>query len=256
MTMLKPFALGLSVLALTACGTSMPQDLLNTNSGAGNQKATVNGSLIKGDGSPATNATVVLIREISGGSQDVASTRTNGSGNYEFKDVIAGEYRVAYVVQSEDQRKRGDIIFYTPSDNRTTDNFGFISTGNFRFDGNSQRAFQVPQINIGWRSQLIPNGDRLPMNSAIRFSWAAAPNARSYNVDIRDSNNNPFYKSPLVDTTSFTWSDLKGNQGSYVGQSLKAGDTYYFLVNALFDDSSSGPAPVTGGTTTAKFVMN
>lgn len=258
-TWFKRFGIASSLLvltALTACNPgSLPTDLLGVPDGAGAKEASITGTIVKSDDSAAKNATLVLIQKVSGTDEDVQIIRSDSNGIYRFGDLPAGEYRLAFVLQSETERKNGTTKYYDPTgDEQSSQYFGFITTGTFSYDGNSETAYQVPQMNVGWISKLSPHNIAVSAASPIQFSWAAVQGATGYTVDIRDSSNNPFYKK-AVSGTSFSWSDLTGNQGNNSGKAVKAGQTYYYLIAAGLDRSGSGdgPTPTYGGTALAKF---
>ncbi|PKL76820.1 MAG: hypothetical protein CVV27_08320 [Candidatus Melainabacteria bacterium HGW-Melainabacteria-1] len=261
----KPFTrqfkfagLGLAVaLALVACNPgSLPPSTIGVPPGAGTQTASITGSVVKADLTPANNATLVLIQRTGNADRDVQIVRTDSNGIYRFTNISAGEYRLAFVLQTESERKENVTKYYDPNDSLASRYFGFITTGNFTYSGTAGSAFQVPQLNVGWVSGLTPHATTVNNNGPISFSWAPVTGAVKYIVDIRDANNNPFYKSGELSSSSFSWSDLKGNQGANNGRSLSPG-TYYYLVNATLNRSNvgSGPTPTYGGTALASFTV-
>lgn len=252
-------AAGVSLIALTALTACNPGDLptnvIGTPDNAGAQKASITGTIVKSDSSAAKNATMVIIQKVSGTDKDIQIVRSDSNGIYRFSDLPAGQYRLAFVLQSEQERKDGTTKYYDPTnDEQSAKYFGFITTATFEYDGNTDTAYQVPQMNVGWESALSPHDESVSASSPIKFSWNAAEGATGYTVDIRDSSNNPFYKAS-VKTNSFTWSDMKGNQGNNSGKTVSAGQTYYYLIAASLDRSNSGdgPTPTYGGTALAKF---
>jgi hypothetical protein len=247
----------LALVSISACNPgAQPGNTIGIPVGAGVQKASISGSVVKSNLSPAESATLVLIQRIGQQDRDVQIVRSDNNGSFRFNDVAAGEYRIAFVLQSESERKdpQSPAKRYDPEkDPATGQSFSFISTGNFTFNGTSTSSIQIPQINIGWSTNLEPHSKSVGNNQPIRFSWGSAVGAQSYSLDIRDGNNNAFYKSPEISGNTFTWSDLTGNQGSNQGVKLRAG-TYYYLVNAKLSASSSGSLlPQTGGTALAQF---
>lgn len=248
-----------SAAFLVACNpSSLPNSTIGLPPGAGTQKASITGSVVKADLSPARNATMVLIQRTGGTDRDVQIVRTDNNGLYRFNDIPAGQYRLAFVLQTESERKANTTKYYNPStDAQSGQYFSFITTDNFTFGGNSGAAFQVPQLNVGWVSGLSPNLTTVDGDGPIRINWSSVEGATSYIVDIRDGNNNPFYKSGELTGTSFNWTDLKGNQGANNGVALKPGN-YYYIVNARLNRSSvgSGPTPTYGGTALAQFTVN
>ncbi|HEY9843313.1 MAG: carboxypeptidase-like regulatory domain-containing protein [Candidatus Sericytochromatia bacterium] len=260
---LKTLGAGLvaaAALALAACNPgTLPPNTIGVPPGAGTQKASITGSVVKADLSPARNATLVLIQKTGGADRDVQVVRTDSNGLYRFADIQAGEYRLAFVLQTESERKDPNAKpkFYDPAgDPQTAQYFSFITTANFVYGGNSGAAFQVPQMNVGWVSNLSPHATTVDSGKPVSFNWAAVPGATNYILDIRDANNNPFYKSGNITGTSFSWSDLRGNQGNNNGVAVKSG-TYYYLVNARLNRTSAGegPTPNYGGTALAKFTV-
>ncbi|PIQ23374.1 hypothetical protein COW36_03095 [bacterium (Candidatus Blackallbacteria) CG17_big_fil_post_rev_8_21_14_2_50_48_46] len=251
----------LALLAISACSPgTLPGNTIGVPVGSGSQKASISGSVVKTNLTPAENATLVLIQRIGQEDRDVKIVRSDNRGEYRFNDVIAGEYRLAYVLQSESERKdpKSPAKRYDPEkDPPTGQYFSFISTDNFIFNGNANSSIQVPQINIGWNTSLVPNHVTVANNQAITFSWGSAVGALFYSLDIRDSNNNAFYKSPEISGNSFNWGDLTGNQGSNKGVKLHSG-VYYYLVNARLSNttgSTSQPTPHAGGTALAQFTV-
>ncbi|MGV3524693.1 MAG: carboxypeptidase-like regulatory domain-containing protein [Candidatus Sericytochromatia bacterium] len=251
---------GALALALAACNPgSLPGNVSGLPDGAGSQQASITGSVVKSDNSTAQNATMVIIQRVNGADRDVQIVRTDSNGQFRFSGIPAGEYRLAFVLQSESERKEGATKYYDPvADLQTAQYFSFITTGNFNYDGNSSTSFQVPQLNVGWVSNLDPHNETVDADESIAFNWSPVDGATSYIVDIRDSNNNPFYKSPAVTTNRFIWSDLRGNQGSNSGQEVRPGQTYYYIVNATLSraNTGDGPTPTYGGTALAKFTTN
>lgn len=252
----KLLSAGLAAAALlVACNpSSTPPNTVGVPSG--DQTASITGSVVKADGSPARNATLVLIQQTGGADRDVQVVRSDDNGLYRFTSIAAGQYRLAFVLQTEDERKNQSAkpIYYNPSDELTGRYFSFITTGNFNYSGTSGISYQVPQLNVGWVSGLQPYATSVSFGSPVNFSWSPVPGATDYSLDIRDANNNPFYKSGFVTGTSFSWSDLKGNQGTNNGKSLAPGK-YFYIVNARLNRTSmgDGPTPNYGGTALSTF---
>lgn len=256
---LKVLSLSLAsatLISLVACSpNTLPGNTVGVPVGAGSEKASITGSVVKADMSPARNATMVLIQRTGGTDRDVQIVRSDNNGQYRFGDIPAGEYRLAFVLQTESERKNNTTKYYNPSqDAQSGQYFSFMTTGNFTFGGNSGAAFQVPQMNVGWVSGLEAHGKTFDSDGPINFNWTSVEGATSYIVDIRDSNNNPFYKSGELKSTSFSWTDLKGNQGSNNGVAVKPG-AYFYIVNARLNRSNvgNGPTPTYGGTALASF---
>lgn len=254
-------ALGASLAAaliLAACNPgSLPGNTVGVPSGSGTQTASITGSVVKADLTPANNATLVLIQRTGNADRDVQIVRTGSDGIYRFTNIPAGQYRLAFVLQTEDERKNNTTKYYSPTDDLASRYFSFITTGDFTYTGTAGSAYQVPQLNVGWVSGLSPHGTSVSGTGPVNFSWAQVQGATSYILDIRDSNNNPFYKSNELTGTSFSWSDLKGNQGSNNGVAVRPG-TYYYIVNARLNRSNigTGPTPTYGGTALASFTVN
>ncbi len=265
---LKIYGLGLALASaaiLAACTPgSLPGGTIGLPDGAGAEDASIAGSLIKSPSETAKNATMVLIQRLNSKDSDYQIVRTDGNGQYRFKDIPAGTYRLAFVLQSESERKDGNAKFYDNPDEPDADRkqsrefFSFITTAPFEYDGNSSASYSVPRLNVGWDSGLEPRNKSVSANSPISFSWNAVDGAKNYVVDIRDSQNNSFYKSSQLTGTSFSWSDMKGNQGDNANKKVKSGETYLFLIAANLDRAANndGPTPISGGTALAKFTTN
>jgi hypothetical protein len=251
----------LALLTISGCGTgTLPGNTIGVPLGSGSQKASISGSVVKSNLTPVENATMVLIQRIGQEDRDVQIVKSDNRGEYRFNDVIAGEYRLAYVLQSESERKdpKSPAKRYDPAKEPSTGQyFSFVSTDNFLFNGNANSSIQVPQINVGWSTNLVPNNSTVASNQPITFSWGSAAGAMFYSLDIRDGNNNSFYKSPEILGNSFNWTDLTGNQGSNNGVKLRSG-VYYYLVNARLSattGTTSLPTPHAGGTALAQFIV-
>lgn len=253
----SPVMAGLFMLILTACPGGNPPT--TTNPGTGTDVASISGTVTKADGTPADNATVVLIKRESNQDSDAQIVRTGGNGLYSFSKVNAGNYRVAFVIQTEQERKDGTPIAYNPAE-KTGQYFGAITTKNFDYDGVANKTFQVPSFNVGWVSTLSPHNSSVDFNSPVNITWAAPKTSATteYNVLIKDSNDNPFYKSVNGSNTSFSFvpADTKGNQGSNTGKSFEKGKLYYYIVNATFNNAGmSEPAIAYGNTPNANFTI-
>lgn len=254
---LKAGLASLALLAACSPGTTPPNTVGTPGDGG---TASISGSVVKADSSPARNATMVLIQQSGGADHDVQIVRTDDNGQYRFTNIAAGQYRLAFVLQTEDERRNHSTEpkYYNPSgDPQTAQYFSFITTGNFDYSGTSGASYQVPQMNVGWVSNLSPHATTVSSNGPINFTWSAVPGATDYSLDIRDANNNPFYKSSFVTTNNFSWSDLKGNQGANNGKPLTAGK-YFYIVNARLNRTNmgDGPTPNYGGTALATFNVN
>src|SRR5437868_14165870 len=93
--------IGSFAFALAACtGTNPP-----TTTDQGTEKASIFGTVTKEEGQPAKNATVVLVKKESAGESDQDVVSSNADGLYKFSSVPAGNYRVAFVLQSVTDRK-------------------------------------------------------------------------------------------------------------------------------------------------------
>jgi hypothetical protein len=252
-----PVMAGLSALILTACPGGTPPNTVTP--GSGTDVASISGTVTKEDGSPANNATVVLIKKEGGTDSDSQIVRTGDNGLYSFTKVSAGNYRVAFVIQTEQERKDKTSIAYDPN-GKSGQFFGAITTKNFDFDGSANKTFQVPSFNVGWTSQLTPNDASIDFDKDTTFSWNAPKTSGSteYNILIKDSNDNPFYKSANGSNPSFSLnpSTAKGNQGTNTGKSFEKGKTYYYIVNSTFSNSgNSEPTIAYGNTANAKFTI-
>jgi hypothetical protein len=237
--------------ALSACtGTNPP-----TTTDQGTEKASIFGTVTKEEGQPAKNATVVLIKKESGGDKDQDVVSTNSDGLYKFSSVPAGNYRVAFVIQPVSDRKNKTPQAFDPNF-KTSEYFGAITTKNFDYDGNVNSSFQVPAFNVGWRANL--NTEVSP--GRVKFTWSAANGATGYNVLVKDVNDNPFFKSGTLTgiPTEYVWTDMKGNQGGNSGKVAEVGKTYYYIVNVLFETTSTNPSAVTlsyGNSTNGSFIL-
>lgn len=245
-------------LLLSACNPgSIPGNTIGLPPGAGTERAAITGSIVKTGQEAAQNATTVLIQRTSGQDNDVQIVRTDNNGLFRFNNVAAGDYRLAFVLQSQSEREQGSPKYYDPAnDPQTAQYFAFITTNNFTFRGDSAASYQIPQLNVGWVSNLQPHDTSVSASGPIDFSWNAVDGASGYTVDIRDRNNNPFYKSSELNGTRFSWRDLRGNQGNNNGVAVKSGETYYYLIAASLNRGNAtidGPTVTSGGTALAKF---
>ncbi len=252
-TLKKISLASLAIIATTATLTACPGGAPPTGTG-GNEKASISGTVTKEDGSPAKNATVVLIKKDSDKDSDADIQRSDDKGLYTFSKVAAGNYRVAFVIQTEAERKAGTPIAYDPA-GKSGEFFGFITTKNFDYDGDATKTFQVPQFNVGWKAALSPNNTGVDAGGPIKFSWAKAEGAEKYNVFVKDENDNSFFKSADVTDNSFTWENPKGNQGTNKDKALSKGK-YLYLVNVIFKNSGEGPVLTYGGSANASFTVN
>lgn len=247
--------IGLSVmLALAACTTPTSTTPSGTNGATvSTETASIAGTVTKDGKAPGKNASVVLIMKKAGTDEDAQVVRTKDNGEFSFAKVEKGNYRVAFTLATELERKDKSPIFYNPKDGYTSDFYSFVTTRNFDYDGDAKKTFQVPAYNVGWKSELAPFDKSFKANTDIVFSWAAANGAKSYNVLVQDSQYNQVFKTKELTDTTFTWS---GSESSSV---LKAGSTYYFLVNVTFDTSSAdatSPVLTYGGSALSKFTIN
>lgn len=259
---LKIASLGLAVLAgavLTSCNPgTLPGGTVGLPDGAGAEDASISGSVVKADGSAAENATMVLIRRANGSDSDAQIVRTDNAGTYRFTGIPAGTYRIAFVLQSQLERENGSTKYYDPTEDPQTGRyFSFITTSPFEYDGDTAVSYQVPQMDVGWVSSLSPNKEPVNVSSPINFSWGSVDGAVSYSLDVRDADNNPFYKSGAINDTNFSWSDMTGNQGTNAGKRVQAGETYYYLVTASLSRDANveegQPTANYGGTALAEF---
>lgn len=244
-------------IAMLAILTGCPGGNVPTTGNTGTGTASIAGKVTKEDGSPATNATVVLIKKESGVDSDADIQRSDGNGVYSFNKVAAGNYRVAFVIQTEQERKDKTPIAYDPA-GKSGQYFGAITTRSFDYNGDTSATYQVPAFNVGWVSNLSPNNTSVSVNGPVNFSWAAVPGTNvKYNVLIKDANDNPFYKSDELTGTSFSWTTLKGNQGNNNGTMATAGK-YFYIVNAIFDTTGApdnSPVITAGNTANASFTL-
>lgn len=219
----------------------------NTGGPTGVEKAAIAGTVLKGDAAPGKNATVVLISKVADKDSDYAVKRTSDAGLFSFDKVEKGNYRVAFTLATEQERKDGTPIKYDPADGYTSDFFSFVTTENFDYDGNAEKTFTIPTFNVGWKSNLKPH--KTDITFPVNFEWSNADQAKEYNVLVRDANQNEVFKSPNSSSNSFTWNGKDKN-----GQTVKAG-TYFYLVNVVFNSSESKPALTYGGSALAEFTV-
>lgn len=219
----------------------------NTGAPTGTEKAAIAGTVLKGDAAPGKNATVVLISKVADKDSDYATKRTAETGLFSFDKVEKGNYRVAFTLATEDERKKGTPIKYAADDAYTSDFFSFVTTEYFDYDGNTEKTYTVPTFNVGWKSNLDPH--KKDVTFPLTFKWAAADQAKEYNVLVRDANQNEVFKSANSSSTQFTWDGKDKN-----GQALKAG-TYYYLVNVVFNTSTNKPSLTYGGSALAEFTV-
>lgn len=259
---LKVASLGLAILAsavLSSCDPGLlPGGTSGLPAGTGAEDASISGSVVKADGSAAKNATMVLIRRANSVDSDAQIVRTDDAGTYRFKGIAAGQYRIAFVLQSEAEREKKTTKYYDPAgDEQTGRFFSFVTTNSFDYTGTTSSSYQVPQIDVGWVSSLSPHKEAVNISSPISFSWGKVEGITSYSLDVRDAQNNPFYKSGPINDNKFSWNDLTGNQGANSGKRLVAGQKYYYLVNASLKRDQNvdpgQPTVVSGGTALAEF---
>lgn len=247
--------IGLSVmLALAACTTpTATTPTASPNRTLSTETASIAGSVTKDGKAPGKNASVVLIMKKADTNEDAQIVRTKDNGEFSFAKVEKGNYRVAFTLATEAERKASARIFYNPQDGYTSDYYSFVTTRNFDYDGDVKKTFQVPSYNVGWKSGLAPFDKTFKAGEDITFSWSAASGAKSYNVLVQDDQFNQVYKTKELTDTSFVWS------AADVAGTLKAGSTYYFLVNVTFDTSNAdATAPVLtyGGSALSKFSIS
>jgi len=242
---------------LASCGTPNPTTSPSTANGSNTgstttETASIAGNVTKDGTAPGKNASVVLILKKADKDEDAQISRTQDNGSFSFAKVEKGNYRVAFTLASEKERKDKARIFYDPKDGYTSDYYSFVTTRSFDYDGDTKKTFQVPNYNVGWKSNLMPYDQPFKADEDIKFSWSAAQGAKSYNVLIQDDNFNQVYKTAETTDTMWTW------KASERKEALKAGKTYYFLVNVTFDTSSApADAPVLtyGGSALSKFMV-
>lgn len=245
--------IGLSVmLALAACTTPTATTPSSNPSGTptATETASIAGTVTKDGQAPGKNASVVLIMKKADTNEDAQIVRTKDNGEFSFAKVEKGNYRVAFTLATESERKASARIFYDPKDGYTSDYYSFVTTRNFDYDGDVKKTFQIPNYNVGWKSELAPFDKTFKSGEDITFSWAKASGAKSYNVLVQDDQFNQVSKTGELTDTSFVWS------ASDVADTLKAGQTYYFLVNVTFDTSSAdatSPVLTYGGSALSKF---
>jgi hypothetical protein len=235
-----PFVLaGFAVASCNTPGTSTTPD------NVADEKASIFGTVTKEDGSPATNATVVLIQKVSEKDSDLGIVRTDGKGLYVFNKVPKGNYRVAFVIQTEADRKAGVPQQYDPA-GKTGQYYGFITTKSFAYEGETASSFQVPAFNVGWSAGLKPHKETVSSAGPVNFSWSAAKGAKEYNVFVKDSNDNKVFQSPNSSATSFSWTN----------PNLEKGKDYQYIVNVIFNEPGEGPQIANGGSANGIFTAN
>lgn len=244
-------ALSIAALGLTACnppsGTTTPDTSSSANP---NQKASMSGKVVKEDGTPAKNATVVLIQKESGADKDAAIKRTNDAGEYTFEGVVKGEYRVAFVIQTEQERKDKTPIAYDPA-GKSGEYFGAITTNSFNYDGDQTKTFQVPSFNVGWVSNLSPNKAEVESGKDVTFTWSTLKdaNVKGYNVVVKNDNDNVVFRSAEVTTGKLVWDGKMTD-----GKMIEKGKSYLYIVNAVFNKAASADVyPTAGNTANATF---
>lgn len=248
--------IGLSVmLALAACTTpTATTPTASPNGTVSTETASIAGSVTKDGKAPGKNASVVLVVRESGKDTDSQIVRTKENGEFSFAKVDKGNYRVAFLLATELERKDPSYhTMYNPQDGYTSDYYSFVTTRNFDYDGDVKKTFQVPSYNVGWKSELAPFDKSFKAGDDIAFSWAKAEGAKSYNVLVQNSSFNKVFQSKDAPDNSFTWS---GADNSSI---LKAGETYYFFVNVIFDTTSApagSPVLNNGGSALSKFSIS
>lgn len=246
--------IGLSVmLALAACTTPTATTPSGSPNGAAvsTETASIAGTVTKDGKAPGKNASVVLIMKKADTNEDAQIVATKENGEFSFSKVEKGNYRVAFTLATQLERKASARIFYDPKDGYTSDYYSFVTTRNFDYDGDVKKTFQVPAYNVGWKSELAPFDKSFKAGEDIKFSWAAAAGAKSYNVLVQDDQFNQVFKSKELSDTSFTLTSADAT--------LKSGNKYYFLVNVTFDTSTAdatSPVLTYGGSALSKFTIN
>lgn len=244
-------ALSIAALGLAACNPpSGPTTPSGSSTPDQSQKASMSGKVVKEDGTPAKNATVVLIQKESGTDKDAAIKRTNDAGEYTFEAVAKGEYRVAFVIQTEQERKDKTPIAYDPA-GKSGEFFGAITTNSFSYDGDQTKTFQVPSFNVGWTSGLTPNKAEVAAGESVNFSWAALKdsNVKGYTVVVKNDNDNVVYRSAELTETKLTWDGKMTD-----GKMIEKGKSYLYIVNAVFNKPASADVyPTAGNTANATF---
>lgn len=250
----SPVMAGIFALILTACpGGNVPNTV---DPGTGSDQASIAGTVTKDDGTKANNATVVLIKKESNVDSDFQIKRTGSDGLYKFTNVPAGNYRVAFVIQTEQERKDKTPIAYD-ANGKSGEYFGAITTKNFDYDGDSTKTFQVPEFNVGWKSNLSLNGANIDFDQPTTITWSTPKSSGSvdYNVLIKDANDTAFYKSAGGSSTNFTFnpSTTVGNQGNNTGKAMEKNKLYYYIVNATFNETGAVPSIAYGNTSNGSF---
>jgi 5-hydroxyisourate hydrolase-like protein (transthyretin family) len=244
-------ALSIAALGLAACNPpSGPTTPGSSNAPTTTEKASMSGKVVKEDGSPAKNATVVLIQKESGADKDAAIKRTNDAGEYTFEAVAKGEYRVAFVIQTEKERQDKTPIAYDPAQ-KSGEFFGAITTNSFSYDGDKTKTFQVPSFNVGWMSNLSPNKAEVEAGKDVKFTWSTLKdaNVKGYNVVVKNDEDNVVYRSAEVTEGNLVWNGKMTD-----GKMIEKGKSYLYIVNAVFKKPESADVyPTAGNTANATF---
>ena len=232
--------MGISVAGCnTPSGTTTPTPGQNSNAG----KAGIIGMVTKADGSVANNATIVLIKKESEKDSDAQILRSNDKGEFIFEKVEKGNYRVAFVIQTEQERKDKTPIAYDPT-GKTGDYFGAITTNSFDYDGDKTKTLQIPSFNVGWKSTLSPHNTDVDISKPVKFSWGKVNdgNVKGYNVLIKNSSDNTVFKSAELSAETLEYS-LEGDNL----KKLEKGKDYQYIVNVLFNKPASADVYLTAG---------
>ncbi len=231
---LKKSLVAMLVMAplLAACPASVPG-----TTPVGQAKLAVAGNVIKGT-APFPLATVRLIEKVNNDTRNREVQQTDNIGNFAFKDVPAGTYRVAFD-RADLAQVRDKVIVYNAAN---SDTFGFYTTNEFVISGNETATKTIPPMNVLWTANVNPAPDGIAA-APVTFTWSPAPGAQSYKIRIANPANNTVFTSETLQAsaTSYTW------DGKASGAKVPAG-AYIWSVNVDLLDGS-------GGTNVSKFTL-
>jgi hypothetical protein len=183
--MLKPWIATL-LLCLGACGPTP---------GTGPKLVRVYGDLFSAPEKPLANAPVVLTQVLSNGDRDVQQVVSDSAGRYTFRPVPAGTYRVRFSRQRVQLASSASSLSSAPLP-PLEDTFESLTSHNFTFDGQQERVIQVAPMTPTWKTAL--------QRTDNTFQWAAAPDAESYQLELRWSSGEPFFESPVLSGPPYT----------------------------------------------------
>lgn len=185
--MLKPWIATL-LLCLGACGPTP---------GTGPKLVRVYGDLLSAPEKPLANAPVVLTQVLSESDRDVQQVVSDSAGRYTFRPVPAGTYRVRFSRQPVQLASAASRLSSTPLPPLNEDKtFESLTSHDFTFDGKQERVIQIAPMTPTWNTALQRTGNT--------FQWAAAPDAESYQLELRWSSGENFFESPVLSGPPYT----------------------------------------------------